>query len=339
MLAVQEELWEVLQNVDAVVYHAGMQNVMFMAEELQIPSFLASPFPLAATSAYPAIIFYGKLRLIGAVGKILNMASHTVFQQIFWMLSRSAAKEFWQRRGKSHKAGVLAPTRKCWQNGLVSFFAYSPLLFPGAEEWSENLVTTGFWTLPEKQDFTPSPELASFLAEGEAPLYIGFGSIKDTSVFQQTLTMIGAALEKVGVRAVLGLGWSSVEENFPLSQNICLIGSVPHQWLFPRVRAVVHHGGAGTTAAGLRAGKATLIIPHLGDQPAWGVRVWELGVGAKPIPKKKLTAEALEAGLREVLLPELRINAENFAAKLNNERGVENAVAVIARFLSPDKIA
>ncbi len=336
MLQTQHEIWSAVQNVDAIIYHPGMQNAVYMAQELGIPAMMASPFPFASTSDYPAILFYNKVRLKGALGKAVNRSTHALSERLFWMLGRGAAKEFWKAQDKTHIPQRTPPSLSASALQMPKLFGYSPLLFPRDAAWGENLAVTGFWMLPENQEFTPSPELVHFLERGKPPVYVGFGSMKDKAAFEKTLQIIVQAVERVGERAVVGMGWSSVDKNVKLPDSVMLIGSVPHSWLFPRMRAVVHHGGAGTTAAGLRAGKATLIIPHLGDQPAWGMRVWELGVGAKPIPKKKLTVEALEAGLREVLQPELRINAENFAVKLNKERGVENAVEVIARFLSQD---
>jgi sterol 3beta-glucosyltransferase len=176
--------------------------------------------------------------------------------------------------------------------------------------------------------------LAEFLANGKPPIYVGFGSIKDKATFRQTVELVAQAVERLGERAVIGLGWSSADAvELSLPKSVMLIGNVPHSWLFPRVSAVVHHGGAGTTAAGLIAGKPTLIIPHTADQPAWGLRVWELGVGAKPIPKKKLTQENLEAALKELLQPNVIAEAGRLGETLRTENGVRKAVGIIKKNL------
>lgn len=336
MLQTQHEIWSAVQNVDAIIYHPGMQNAVYMAQELGIPAIMASPFPFHATSNYPAILFYDKIRVNGAFGKILNQSTHALSERLFWMLGRGAAKEFWKVQGKPHIPQRTPPSLSVSALQMPKLFGYSPLLFPRDTAWSDNIAVTGYWTLPENQDFTPSTDLTHFLEHGNPPIYIGFGSMKDKSTFQKTLNIISQAVERVGERAVVGMGWSNVDEGIKLPESVMLIGSIPHEWLFPRMKAVVHHGGAGTTAAGLRAGKPTLVIPHLGDQPAWGLRVWELGTGTKPIPKKKLTVDTLTKGLEELIHPRLAENAALFQQKILAENGVKSAIQIVSGLLGSE---
>ncbi|MCA9915208.1 MAG: glycosyltransferase, partial [Anaerolineae bacterium] len=117
-------------------------------------------------------------------------------------------------------------------------------------------------------------------------------------------------------------------------ETIFKLDQAPHDWLFPRMAAVVHHGGAGTTAAGLRAGKPTVITPYFGDQPFWGQRVYELGAGSEPIPQKKLTAEKLAAAIREVTTnPNIQQTAQSIGEKIHTEDGVANAVQFIEEYM------
>lgn len=127
-------------------------------------------------------------------------------------------------------------------------------------------------------------------------------------------------------------GWSGMrKENLP--DNAFLVNSVPHAWLFPRVAAVVHHGGAGTTAAGLRAGVSTVIVPFFGDQGFWRQRVADLGVGAAPIPRKQLTAERLAQAIQTAVNDRtVRQCAGNLGEKIRFEDGVANAVTIIQKF-------
>jgi sterol 3beta-glucosyltransferase len=119
-----------------------------------------------------------------------------------------------------------------------------------------------------------------------------------------------------------------------LPDTIFKLDQAPHDWLFPRVAAVVHHGGAGTTAAGLRAGRPTIICPFFGDQPFWGRRVQALGVGSKPIPQKNLTVDKLAAAIREVTISEsIQQNAAVLGEKVRQEDGIANAVSIIERAL------
>ncbi len=150
---------------------------------------------------------------------------------------------------------------------------------------------------------------------------------------QQTVDLIGAALQHAGQRGIIASGWSGARD-IGLPDNACAIESAPHEWLFERVAAVVHHGGAGTTAAGLRAGKPTLVIPHFSDQPFWGRRVYELGVGAKPIPRSKLNAENLAEGIHTLLIDgKIADRAAELGEKIRTERGVEIAVHLIEQMM------
>lgn len=342
MVQVQEEIWDVLSNekdnVEAVIFHPGMQNAFLMAQELGIPSIMASPFPFAATGEYPAILLYGKMRWKGLLGRILNRSSHALLGQLFWMLGYGAAKEFWKRQGKPHIPKLTPPSRSRAARTMLALMGYSQHVLPRPRDWSENIALTGYWMLPEEADWMPPADLVQFLDDGEAPVYVGFGSIKDAATFKATLEIVVQALEQLGRRAVIALGWSSLSEGASIPKSVYLLGSAPHSWLFPRMAAVVHHGGAGTTAAGLLAGKPTVIIPHTADQPAWGLRVWELGVGGKPIPKKKLTASALETSLREALQPKVVAKASEIGEKLRAENGVQNAVQIISKVLKYNSI-
>jgi sterol 3beta-glucosyltransferase len=134
------------------------------------------------------------------------------------------------------------------------------------------------------------------------------------------------------MRGILATGWGGLEPK-DLPETIFRIDHVPHDWLFPRMAGVVHHGGAGTTAAGLRYGKPTIICPFFGDQPFWGERVYALGVGTKPIPHKKLTADKLAEAITEIVQnSSTRRNAEDLSKKIRAEDGVGNAVRFIEKF-------
>jgi UDP:flavonoid glycosyltransferase YjiC (YdhE family) len=159
-------------------------------------------------------------------------------------------------------------------------------------------------------------------------VYIGFGSMSNRNP-EQTADLVIQALSLTGQRAILLSGWGGLQKaNIP--DSIFMIDSIPHSWLFPRMSAVIHHGGASTTAAGLQAGIPSVIIPFFGDQPFWGRRVAELGVGAKPIPRKRLTAERLANAIQEVIT---NVNMRQRAAKLGNqiqaENGIESAVEIL----------
>nr|MDQ5827553.1 glycosyltransferase [Chloroflexota bacterium] len=176
------------------------------------------------------------------------------------------------------------------------------------------------------------------LQKGPAPIYVGFGSL-GTWASEKFISATLAALKQSGQRSVLTTSAGRVPSNVP--DDVCVIDSAPHDWLFPKMAAVVHHGGAGTTAEGLRAGKPTIICPtSMNDQAFWGRRVFELGVGPKPIPQNKLTAEMLGRAIhRAVTHGGVRRRAEELGEMIRAERGVARAVKIIEERIRRSKPA
>jgi sterol 3beta-glucosyltransferase len=205
--------------------------------------------------------------------------------------------------------------------------AVSPAVIPRPPDWPAQAHLTGYWQLPRDDGFTPPPALARFLAEGPPPVYVGFGSMvsETPEALRRTVT---EALRRAGMRGVVASGWAGFEEGE--HDGVLVIPPVPHGWLFPRMAAVVHHGGAGTTANGFAAGVPCVICPFFGDQPGWARRSVALGVGATPVPRKALDAGALSASIREaVTRPELAANARALADRLQQEDGVGTAAGLI----------
>jgi Glycosyl transferases, related to UDP-glucuronosyltransferase len=210
---------------------------------------------------------------------------------------------------------------------VEALYAYSGCLAPKPKEWGEHLHLTGFWPLEERTDAPVEEGLLRFLESGDPPIYIGFGSMVGGS-FAELQKIVLESLKSTGQRAVLSSGWRKFDAmEFP--PNVYPVDYVPHEWLFPRVKAVVHHGGAGTTAAGLRAGKPTLVVYFGGDQRFWGERVFRAGAGPKPIARKGLTVKRLSRAL--VLLKDVQLqrNAAQIAKQLAMENGCKNACDII----------
>ncbi len=293
---------------------------------------MATPFPIVSTKNYPSILFYAQPRL----GRYYNLLTHFVFDKVFWALAKSPLKEYWTKNIKTKVDFKTSPIKQQIGNGQLVLNGYSQYLFAQPRQWPSNIHTTGSWIVDTEPNFVPSTELNDFIANGEPPIYIGFGSMKDTDGLSKTLTLIIDALEVTKQRAVVGLGWTKNDYSKPLPANIFLIENVPHTWLFPKIKMVIHHGGAGTTATGLAAGKPTIIIPHNADQPAWGQRVFELGVGSKPIKKAGLTAEKLANAILFSQKPDIVANAERLGKQMRTEHGVQNAVKIIDQFLKSE---
>jgi sterol 3beta-glucosyltransferase len=186
----------------------------------------------------------------------------------------------------------------------------------------------GYWFLDQLEGYQPPSELQDFLKSGPPPVYIGFGSMVDQERAHIT-GIIVESLQRVECRGILLGGWAQLGTG-DLPGSIYLVDQVPHEWLFPRVAAVVHHGGAGTSAAGFRAGIPTITVPFYADQFFWGWRASQLGVGPPPIARKDLTAEKLADAIRQALSDGgIRDRAEALGERIRQEDGVKRAVDYI----------
>jgi sterol 3beta-glucosyltransferase len=192
---------------------------------------------------------------------------------------------------------------------------------------------TGFWFLDADPTWQPDSALEHFLAAGPTPVYVGFGSMIAGDNAQARTEVIIAALAAAGLRGILSRGWGGLTDiDFP--EHVHVVDDVPHDWLFPRVAAVVHHGGSGTTAAGLRAGRPTLVCPVLGDQPFWGQVVQRLGAGPAPIALKGLTVSNLTPALTALTTsPGFAARAGAVGEALRAEDGPGNAIRVLEQRL------
>lgn len=215
--------------------------------------------------------------------------------------------------------------------GVPMIYGFSPSVVPKPANWGPTIQVSGYWFLPDGQSYVPPTDLTGFLESGPAPVYVGFGSMVDHEREAMTRLVV-EAITLSGQRAILLGGWSELG-SAALPDHIFRIDSVPHDWLFPRMAAVVHHGGAGTTAAGLRAGLPNVIVPFFGDQTFWGWRVHQLGVGPKWIPRKRLTAERLAGAISQAVAdPAMKRRAAELGSTIRAEDGISTAVALVERF-------
>jgi sterol 3beta-glucosyltransferase len=256
---------------------------------------------------------------------LLNLWMGEFAQRLLWSVSAGATNRLRQQLGLApHTAGRYQRAR----GRAPSVLGFSAHVVPPAPDWPPNIVTTGYWFLDEAASWQPSPALDAFLRAGPPPVYIGFGSMSSRAP-QKTLALILEALKDARHRALIASGWSGMQAA-SLPEEVIVVDSVPHHWLFPRVAAVVHHGGAGTTAAGLRAGRPSMIVPHMSDQPYWGRRVHELGAGVRPVPRHRLTSKILADGLAQLVHdPGIQEKARTLGEQIRAERGVERAVDAI----------
>lgn len=211
-----------------------------------------------------------------------------------------------------------------------ALLGFSPAVVPPAADWPAGHVVTGYWFLDEG----PPPELErrrieEFVAAGEPPIYVGFGSMS-THDAAGTMAAIADALARTGRRGVISSGGAGLGSIGAGSDQLSVIGSVAHSWLFPQCAGAIHHGGAGTTAAALAAGIPQGVVAHIGDQPYWGRRVHELGVGAAPIRRHEFSADSLSTMIAEVIDPVRTLRAAALGDQIRTEDGVGRAVAQLS---------
>jgi sterol 3beta-glucosyltransferase len=327
------DCWEACRDADVVV--ASMLPYLFayaIAKKLQAPLVRAFYFPVSPTRAYPPDFVPKWLRL----GRRLNLATYHVQRQLLWQIARPWIAGACREVLGLPKLPRREPFGDLDRKQQLLLYGYSAAVAPPPPDWGKWIEVTGYWFLDWSTDWTPPRDLVSFLEDGPPPVCIGFGSM--TYDRTEMIETVMRALAVTGHRAVLLTGWGGLRP--PESQsNMFAIDWVPLDWLFSRAAAVVHHGGAGTTAASLRAGVPTVIVPFFYDQFLWGRRVLELGVGPPPIPQKRLDAHKLAAALRVATAdPAMRHRAAELASRIRAEDGVARAVAAFERhFGSPSE--
>lgn len=221
-------------------------------------------------------------------------------------------------------------------------------MIPKPRDWNHNINVAGFYFLPLASSYTPSPDLMAFLQAGPPPIYIGFGSIVVDDPDSLT-EKIFEAIRLTGVRALVSKGWGGLGgSSSSTPPNVFMLGNCPHDWLFEQVACVVHHGGAGTTAAGIAAGKPTVVVPFFGDQPFWGSMVARAEAGPRPLSFKALTASKLAEAIAAALQPAMLENAKSLGSKIKEERGSETGaknfhdrlpLAIMCCSIAPHRVA
>jgi UDP:flavonoid glycosyltransferase YjiC (YdhE family) len=202
---------------------------------------------------------------------------------------------------------------------------------PRASDWGDNHRVTGYWFLNESTDWQAPDDLQAFLESGSPPVYVGFGSMHNEDP-ESVTQLVAEALQRTRQRGILLTGWGGLKRG-EYSENIFVVDSAPHDWLFPQMAAVVHHGGAGTTAAALRAGVPSVVVPFMSDQPFWAKRCYQLGVSPRPLPRKKLSANRLMRSIEQAVHdPWMKERAADLGTRIRAEEGVQKAVDSFHQF-------
>lgn len=326
MSSAQLDSWEACQGTDAIVAGGIVFWAVDIAERLGIPCFYALLQPSAPTSVFPATLVPPSSERLGGV---YNRLTYMMLYRLIWLLIRRPVNQFRQNTLQ------LPPARKPILNRMRDLkipllSAVSPTVVPVPDDWTDLDYMAGYWFLDRASDFTPSKSLLNFLADGSPPVYIGFGSMIGPEA-EKTIEVAFDALNKTGRRGLLLTGWSGFS-NSDLPSHIFKASSIPHDWLFPQMQCIVHHGGAGTTAATFRSGIPGIPLPFLADQPFWAYRAYKLGVSPAPIDRRKMTADQLADAISEIINDsDLRARANELGKKISKEDGVSMSVAIIDR--------
>jgi len=320
------EVLEACDGVEAVGYSGlGLFPGYAVAATLGVPYFAAHLIPSGPTHEFPSPLLPQRPAPVPGY----NRASHAFARWLVWrgfapLADRAMREGGRQSTGRFRSATALAAGAR------VSLFGVSPAVVPAPTAWSGWARFTGYWFLDESMGWAPPPELLRFLALGPPPVVVGFGSMSGRDP-AHTTDVVVEALERIGARGILLSGWGGLQAR-ALPSTVLSLGFAPHAWLFARASAVVHHGGAGTTAAALRAGLPQVVVPFAFDQPFWADRVRRLGVGPAPISERRLTPARLARGLRRALEDaRMREAARLLGTQVHAETGVATAVHEIEK--------
>lgn len=296
-----------------------------LAKARRIPDVSVQGFPIfAATGAFPMV----------AMPKIpagsLSYYSHKLGTQAFRYFGNAGYRQL------SKQAPGLFNFELAWpwdgsakvQSPLI--FAYSPTILPRPNDWTASYIhIPGYFFLDTLEGYQPSPELVDFLAAGERPFCVTFGSMINQEA-ARIHQIVSQALEITGQRAIFLSGWSNISVSAN-HEKFLGIDSAPHDWLFSQCKAVIHHGGAGTTGAVLRAGIPSIIIPHGMDQLFWAMQVARLGVGYSPIEINRLSLKELSTAIEKVIDPSMLDQAQKIGKNVREEDGIGQAIRIIER--------
>jgi sterol 3beta-glucosyltransferase len=326
IMKMAEDAYAACRDADAIiclgVFGAFGKSI---AEALNIPILNIEPTPLLPTRAFPAPSW----PLQKDLGGLHNYFSGMAMLQVIWLWYRPFVNEF--RAGLGLSAFSAASFARALRSTPM-LSAYSPTIIPHPIDWPDRVHVTGYLFPDTQTDWQPSNELKAFLESGDPPVYIGFGSMSGRKP-EELARLTIEAIARSGQRGLLLTGWGGLCADL-VPDNVFVVESAPHSWLFPRMAAVVHHGGAGTTGEGVRAGVPNVIVPFVFDQYFWGARIKALGLGPDPIPQKKLCADRLAHAIKIAVTDSgMKQRAATYGMAIRAENGTDNAVKIIQRYL------
>ncbi|KAK5630640.1 hypothetical protein RRF57_006355 [Xylaria bambusicola] len=313
---------------DVIIANPPSFAHIHVAEKLGVPLHLMFTMPWSPTRAFPQPL--ANIQSSNTDPVTTNYLSYAMVEMMTWQGLGDVINRF------RTKILDLDPLPLIWAPGVITrlripyTYCWSPALIPKPNDWGNHIDIAGFYLLNLASSYVPDPALAEFLAAGPPPIYIGFGSI---------VVDDPDGLTKMIFNAVAATGWGGLgADSMGIPEGVFMLGNVPHDWLFKKVSAVCHHGGAGTTAAGIQAGKPTIVVPFFGDQPFWGAMVARAGAGPDPIPYKKLTTEGLAEAITVALKPETQEKAKKLGEKIREEQGADIGAQSFHKHLDLDAL-
>lgn len=310
---VLQEATEAAQTADLLIFHPKALAGPHLMEHLQVPGVLAATVPMfSPTSLFPVPAMLPPGLNLGASG---NLMSYRLVDQSTRMFQ--GVLENWRKSlGLSGRPDSWSP-RRSGKHLLDVLYCVSPVVFPRPHDWDSKSHLAGFWIL-EEPEYTPPAALEAFLNSTGPKVYVGFGSMTHDHPERLSAQVLQMA-RNMGVKVVMSTATSALQAE--QDGHVFPVASVPHEWLFKRMDAVVHHGGLGTTAATLRAGVPSVICPVATDQPFWAHTLHKQQWTATPVPHKKITAHALQNSLEEALQGDLKARLQPIQQKLQAENG------------------
>lgn len=319
--------WQVAKTADILIYHPLAFCGVHIAEKLGIPSFMSASIPVI-TPTKDFMIPLSGYKDLGVFNKLSYKLATYLLIGFYPMTNQ------WRQQVLGLKSmGIFQDVLKCNGKPLPVLYSYSKSVLPESTDWLDHVNVSGYWFLDQQKGWQPPESLKHFLNRGEPPIYIGFGSMPGTNSAKLT-AVIKEVVENSSYRYIIATGWGGLQK-FEADNDVFFIDAAPHEWLFPKVSAVIHHGGSGTTAAGLRFAKPSIICPFMLDQFFWSDLLYKNKVIEKPIAQKRLNAEILlktiDVTLSSTLLQE---NIKAIATGINRENGCDNAISFISDYIS-----
>jgi len=312
------EVADASEGCDALIVSGLAAFVgLSVAEYRGIPAIGTGLIPITPTAAFTSPFLPPD-----RVPRWLNRFSHRLVNGLLWQAFRKSTNA-----ARAEVCG-LPPRKRVWTEHPM-LYGVSASLLPRPDDWPANAFVCGQWSVAPSA-WTPPPALEAFLATGEAPIYVGFGSMAG---FDRTRMAEALVTAVAGRRALFYPGWSGIDIA-SLPENFFVVGETPHHWLFPRTSMVIHHGGSGTTHSAARAGIPSLVVPFAGDQFFWAERLRQAGVAGEPVTGRRLQASGLAQGIAFAQRPEVQDRARKLGERMALEDGLGNAVAAIGQLMA-----